>query len=356
MKKVYYILIALLPIQWIAIGMIKKNPEWIELFFSQNLYPFIFKMHRFFLVNLPFSFGDLFYGIIVIFIIMSIIQLIKKPKQRIKLFLIQSIAILSLILIVFQITWGLNYYRIPLHKSLNYNLKYNEAELTETLEKLIKTTNILHLRLSNSDSISVQIPYSKDVLINMIEKNFSFEEELYPIKPFVKNSQWSTLLSYMGYAGYLNPLTLESQVNKHIPKLNYITTVAHEMAHQLGVAPESEANYIAFYTTINHPNPFIQYSGYSFAIRYCYSELYKANPEKAKELISVLHPGIIEKFKELSAFWREYKNPFEPFLKKGYDSYLKANGQRLGIKSYDAMVALVIAHSQVSTYDLDKFY
>ena len=66
--------------------------------------------------------------------------------------------------------------------------------------------------------------------------------------------------------------------------------------------------------------------------------------------------GIIEKFKELSAFWREYKNPFEPFLKKGYDSYLKANGQRLGIKSYDAMVALVIAHSQVSTYDLDKFY
>ena len=32
----------------------------------------------------------------------------------------------------------------------------------------------------------------------------------------VKNSIWSTIISYMGYAGYLNPFTLEAQVNEKI--------------------------------------------------------------------------------------------------------------------------------------------
>ena len=43
-------------------------------------------------------------------------------------------------------------------------------------------------------------------------------------------------------------------------------------------------------------------------------------------------------------FWNQYKNPFEPVIKKSYDSYLKANGQSMGIKSYDAMVGLVIGY------------
>jgi len=86
----------------------------------------------------------------------------------------------------------------------------------------------------------------------------------------------------MGYSGYLNPFTLESHVNDKIPKLSYMVTSAHEMAHQLGIASESEANFIAFYNCIKHSDPFIQYSGYTFALRYCYSEFYKLNPEKSK--------------------------------------------------------------------------
>jgi len=356
MKKVYSFLIVLLPLQWLALYWIKKNPTWVDSFFSQNFYPYLFKAHRFFFEKLPFSFGDLFYAVILVLFIGSCIQLIKQPRKRSIPFLFKGLAISSLIILAFQISWGLNYYRIPLHESLHYDLRYNEDELTITLEKLIETTNELHQRLTSSDSVAVQIPYTKEVLLKMMEKNFSYDNEMYPVQPFVKNSLWSTLLSYMGYAGYLNPFTLESQVNKHIPKLNYITTLAHEMAHQLGIGAENEANFIAFSTTINHSDPFIQYSGYSFAFQYCYVELYKANPEKAKELITRLNPGIIKNFRVLSAFWQKYQNPLEPYLKKGYDSYLKANGQALGIQSYNAMVALVIAHSKENSYSLDKFY
>ena len=46
------------------------------------------------------------------------------------------------------------------------------------------------------------------------------------------------------------------------------------------------------------------------------------------------------------------KNP--GFIKKGYDSYLKVNGQKKGIKSYNAMTALVVAYSENESIELDK--
>ena len=145
---------------------------------------------------------------------------------------------------------------------------------------------------------------------------------------------------------------MESHVNKNIPAFSYITTAAHEMAHQLGIAAENEANFIAFYTTINNTDPFIKFSGYSFGLKYCYVELHKLNQKKAKKLIAQLKPGILKNFQEQSVFWKTYENSFESYLKKGYDNYLKANGQVLGIQSYNEMVALVIAYSKENVFDI----
>ena len=352
MKNINYFLIGTFPFQWLALKWFKKNPEWVEATYSQKIYPAIFKSHRFFYENIPFSFGDLIYLVAIIFFIGSLIYLFNNPLNKLRNYLIHGLAYVSLIHFIFQISWGLNYYRLPLNKALAYDLTYNELQLTETLEKLIQTSNLLHERLSYNDSIPVKIPYSKDTISNMLERDFSFMKEQFPVQPFLKNSLWSTLLSYMGYSGYLNPLTLESHVNKNIPAFNYITTAAHEMAHQLGIAAENEANFIAFFTTINNPDPFIKFSGYSFGLKYCYADLYKLNQKKAKELIAKLKPGILKNFQEQSAFWKAYENPFEPYLKKGYDKYLKANGQVLGIQSYNAMVALVIAYSKENIFEI----
>ena len=114
----------------------------------------------------------------------------------------------------------------------------------------------------------------------------------------------------------------------------------------MGVASESEANFIAFYTCIKNLDPFIQFSGYVFALNYCYNELIKVNPLIANKEIKNLNFGIKENFRELSQFWKSYQNPIEPILKKGFDSYLKVNGQTHGIKSYDEMTSLIIAYLQ----------
>lgn len=344
MKKTKRILIILLPLQWLSLQLIKDNKKWIELNYSQTIYPQLFKLKTFFFKNLPFSFGDILYGMAIIYLVWSLIKLIKR-KIKLTDIVTNLLTAASLLTLLFYINWGLNYYRIPIHENLNYDIKYNEDELEHTLALMIESTNQLHQNLSNEDSIPVQILYSKDKINHILQENFIFNLSDFKIQPFIKKSIWSTLLSYMGFAGYLNPFTLEAHVNSKVPKLNYITTASHEMAHQLGIASEAEANFVAFYTCSKHPDPFIQFAGYSFAISYCYSELYKVNPENAKNQLSKLHSGVLKNFKNLSDFWIKFQNPIEPYLKKGYDSFLKVNGQAKGIQSYNAMVGMLIAYS-----------
>jgi hypothetical protein len=247
-----------------------------------------------------------------------------------------------MISLLFHLLWGMNYYRVPLNSRLKMNLSYDEISLNKTLEFLVNKTNDLHSMLSVNDTLPVIIPYKKEKLSNMLEKEFKINLITTNIKTEIKNSIISELISYMGFAGYLNPFTLESQVNKNIPSISYITTASHEMAHQTGIASESEANFIAIISTINHPDPFIKYSGYTFALKHCYNDLSKKNPEVAKKTLSKLKKGIYKNFTEVSLFWKVYQNPLEPYFKSGYDKFLKAEGQKQGIKTYSEVVSYVV--------------
>jgi hypothetical protein len=56
----------------------------------------------------------------------------------------------------------------------------------------------------------------------------------------------------MGFGGYLNPFT-EAQVNYLGPMYSFPMT-AHEMAHQMGYASESECNFIGFLASVKNDN------------------------------------------------------------------------------------------------------
>ncbi|MBQ0741381.1 DUF3810 family protein, partial [Aquimarina celericrescens] len=74
-----------------------------------------------------------------------------------------------------------------------------------------------------------------------IEKIHSF---LKYEQPSIKESLFSTGLSYMGYGGYLNPFTQEAQVNGLVPNFRFPVIAGHEMGHQIGYSAENETNSI----------------------------------------------------------------------------------------------------------------
>lgn len=255
-------------------------------------------------------------------------------------------AAFSIIYGCFHLFWGLNYYRLPLHRTLKIKNDYTTEELVVLTETLIKRSNEVQMKLMGKDSLKVPYNFSKKELLQTTIEGFDFLSSEYPKLSYngksLKRSLYSIPLTYMGFNGYLNPLTNEAQVNTNIIKYKIPTTASHEIGHQLGFAKENEANFIACLATINHPDPYFRYSGLTFALRYCLNELYARDKAKGDALLKTINPGILGNYKEVRDFWVLHQNPFEPLFQFTYSGFLKANNQREGMKSYSYVVALLV--------------
>lgn len=337
--------------QVLLVRLISSYPEKVELYFSQTLYPFFFNLQQVFIKPIPFSIGDLAYLVLGIYFIYRLIRFLLKFRLPSKTDFATIAAVISIMFLLFQISWGLNYQRTPLEKKIHGQEEYSDSLLIDLTTRLVDISNSLHNKLSSSDSIAVSIPITKKEISNRIYDSFSDLQKNKVNVPKIKSSLFSLPLSYMGYGGYLNPFTLEAQVNMRIPKINLPVTIAHEMAHQLGYAAENEANFIGFLNAYENKDPYIQYAAILFAFRYCYSDLKTKKPEEAKLQLNRLNQGILKNFAESHAFWEIYKNPLEPFFKTFYDTYLKANGQQSGIKTYNQIVGFLIAYDQLNKFD-----
>lgn len=340
------ILALMLPLQVVSLQILKNFPQFVETYYSQGVYPVISKISRYIFGWIPFSIGDLFYALIVILAIRWLYKNFRRLSFEPAKFLIDITATVSLVYFMFHLLWGLNYYRQPLHQTLGLDYEYTNAELIATTKRLIEKSNTLHAELGYPDSVKIDLPYSQREIFKKSLNGYKTLAEQYPDLAYspksLKKSGWSLGLTYMGYSGYYNPFSGEAQVNNLIKTYKFPVVSCHEEAHQIGFAAENEANFIATLATINNEDPYIQYSGYIFALRYCVNEIARRDMKAYDELLETINPGILASYKEMRDFWEKYKNPLEGFSKGFWDQFLKANNQSRGIMSYSYMVALVV--------------
>ena len=208
----------------------------------------------------------------------------------------------------------------------------------------------LQITLSKSVQEKVESKLSfhqvKNECIKSIKKsNWMFKKKQINSFP-VKKSLFSTPLSYMGFSGYINPFTLEANINYNIPDISVPVTISHEIAHQIGYAFEDEANYIAIETLSKSENNYLRYSGNLMAVQYLLAEIRKRDPELHKLYIKNLNVGVIKNIQEKNEYYLKYQNKYESFFKKNYDIFLKINNQKAGIKTYSLVVDLLINNYQ----------
>lgn len=334
--------------KWVATA-----PEFVETHYSNGLYPLISTFFRIILGWIPFSVGDLLIFYFIYRLFRFIYLLFKTRFRNFIAKILQVTAFCSLVYFCFYLFWGLNYYREPLAKNLGLEQStYTSEQLLKLSEQMILKLNEAHLRITQNDSVKVEVPYTQREMYKMAPSGYHHLSKTYPQLSYnhraVKSSLMSLLQTYNGTSGYLNPLTGEAQVNSRIPKTGYPTTTCHEMAHQIGFAAENEANFIGFLAAIHNEDPYFKYAGYRMAVRYVIFEIYKRDKEQYKETLKTIHKGVRIDFQESSDFWNSYKNPFEPLIKKGYNAYLKANKQTKGIQSYNYVVDLLMSYYSVS--------
>lgn len=344
--KTKKILAFLLPIQMIFYKLIGQFPEFVEQYYSNGIYLFIAKSLRFLLGWIPFSVGDIGYGLLIFFSIRWIYRnksnFLIIPKQL----FYNAFAFLSILSFVFHLFWGVNYYRVPLHKTINLDNTYTTEQLVNVTKKLILNLNAIHREINQNDSLIVSVPYSLSEILKKTPNGFKKISEIYPTlnytKTSIKKSLFSLPLTYMGFGGYLNPFTNEAQVNYLPPLYHSPLTSCHEEGHQIGYAAENETNFIGYLAAKHNNDIYFQYSASTFAVRYCLSEINRRDKILYKEVAKKLNYGVFENYKESGAFWIAYQNPLEPIFKYGFDLFLKSKQQDKGIKSYSYVVALIV--------------
>lgn len=160
-------------------------------------------------------------------------------------------------------------------------------------------------------------------------------------KPLV----FSRLQSILGFTGVYFPFTGEANVNVDAPACLVPATIAHEMAHQRMVASELEANFVGIAACVTSDNVVFQYSGYLMGLIQLCNALYPVDTQAWQTIVQeCFSPELTTDWNDNNAYWDALESPVEEAAEQAYDSFLKGNGQELGMRSYGACVDLLVAY------------
>jgi hypothetical protein len=246
----------------------------------------------------------------------------------------------------FVLAWGLNYRRPPLAERLGWpGGAPTLTELQSLAGSLIPEVNSLRASLGTGGA-----PDPERVLGRVDPGFMGLERLLGPLPARLSRPKQALLHPVMTRSltyGMLVPWTLEALVNPGTPAPALPFAACHERAHQLGIAREDEANFVGYLAARAHPDPDFRYSAQRFALQEVMGQLALADPEAFQALRDRLDPAVREEYRLEAAWARRHRSRFSEVQGRVYDRYLKAQGQREGVRSYGRVVDLLIAERRL---------
>ena len=335
----------------LIIKIVSFYPSVVERYYSRGLYPILARLQRILFGWIPFSIGDVLYLTVIVVLVWRLIRLIRALVRRdagrgwFLLFLRRTLFVFLWVYVLFNGLWGLNYDRPGVASQLHLQVRpYSTAELDHLIVLLIGEMNGLdsaakteRARYSQMATLRNGATVAYDTL-SVQDPRFAYRS------PSVKASLFSYPGAYIGFAGYYNPFSGESQVNTYNPLFTQPYTTCHEMGHQLGYAKENEANFVGFLAASASPDPAFRYSVYFDLFLYAVREMSVRDSTLIRTYRDSLAPGVREDLRELQRFSRKYANPMEPVIWRLYGKYLRANRQPHGITTYTEVTAWLIAY------------
>ncbi|WP_114234921.1 DUF3810 domain-containing protein [Paracnuella aquatica] len=343
--------VTLLLVVALLLGLLAQSPALVERWYSLGFYPPFSKVLRTGLGWLPFSFGDLLYAAAVIFLIWKAARLVRRwrqggPKRHLLQRLLgQMLKGALVVYLVFQTFWGLNYSRQGIAaqmdlKVLPYQLRDLDILAQQLQTRLEETAPLIdtaaRTRLDDNSFLEAQgvQAYSE------VAQRLPF---LTYQAPSVKPSLYSAVGHFVGFTGYYNPFTGEAQIKTSIPHFLKPFVTAHEMAHQLGYAKESEANFVAFLAGHQSSDPHMRYAVYFEMFLYTLSDIRQRDTAQARQYRQAAPPRVQRDLQALAQYLERSRNPVEPYMSWFYDAYLRWNKQPQGKLAYNEVVSWLVA-------------
>ena len=335
----------------VAIKLWAQNNYRVEQFYTNDFYHTFSIILRFLFGWIPFSFGDILYLIAGGWLAWKLIKNLRLlfKKKFIKDLLIKKLWKLILIsagvYIVFNIFWGLNYNRQGIAWQMNLpEIDYDTVNLKMMQQLLLQKVNKTKQAIIEE---KIAYPGNKE-LFARAKKCYQDAAVIYPFIQYnassVKSSLYGWMGDYLGFTGYYNPFTGEAQVNTTVPEFLRPYITLHEMGHQLGYAKEDEANFSGYLAAANSHDILFQYSTYLDLFVYANREVYYFDSLDSKSAAGQLIPEVKADLLEWRRFNKKYTSVFEPAISWLYGKYLLANQQPKGLRSYNEVIATLIAY------------
>jgi hypothetical protein len=325
----------------ILVFLLGLNSAMVEWVYSDRVYLFTSIVQRFISSIVPFAIGDLLYVLLVAYVLKCVFIFGKKLFRRslkktdqINIPL-QVINFCLCLYLLFKILWGLNYSRPSVAEQLGISdEKYNTEQLVSVGEFFIIKLN----KLQNVKKTRFEIGRLKDIAVDgyskMEKRNVFFDYHIPSVKP-VTNS-W--IVTKIGIEGYYNPLSGEANVNMRLPSVALPFVTCHEIAHQLGVGREDEANLIGYLVCSDSADPYFQYSANYAMLKSILFEIKIKSPDDYERLYATINKGTIADFEADRDFWRKYNSDMFGYMDVAFDRFLKLNNQQKGTDSYQDIV------------------
>lgn len=351
--RLFIISSALLLISQLAKIIAAGNPGLVEKYFSRGIYPVTSRIQTGFSNIFPFSLYEILILLLVVYVLYRIVLLIRSVSR--KNFGTEGIRFLNHVylfvcagLFLFQFLWSLNNYRIPLKDQLGLTVQETSIDdLADTYKALIKSANEARALLSETQDVTSH-PFKTKIFLTTAYEGYRQLAAEYPVfhgnRVRVKGLLFSRIQTVSGYSGVYNFFTGEPNINVEPPLVTLPHTACHEIAHQMGITLEDEANYAGFLACKNHPDILFKYSGYLSALTYAGNALYQQSYGLYEELSRLISDDIKEDQEQIRLFWEKHENQTaSEVADKVNEVYLKSNNQPEGMKSYGKFVDLLIA-------------
>ena len=322
-------------------------------FYNQNIGAFVRGVLAYITSWMPFSLAEtviIAMPVVVVLLICHSIKMLKKSEIDSTRWIVALVSVLSLLYSVFVLGYGMGYHGTSLASKLDLKEeKVSTEELKNTALILSeKLTPLLDDVVYNSNGSSV-MPYSLDEMNDKLNdaykkasKKYSFLQDL---KSNLKYIVLSEPMTYTHISGVYSYYTGEANININFPDYTVPFTAAHELAHQRGIAPENEANFVAFLVCLESDDVYIKYSAYLNMFEYVSNALYSADYQMYYDLFSSIDSKLQGEMIAYSAFFEKYRDSVVSDVSDAVnDTYLNMQGQSAGTASYGMVVDLAVAY------------
>ncbi len=273
--------------------------------------------------------------------------------------ILSIVAFVSMVVGLFLVQWGYNYCRPSLESQINLHPDsltvkdlQNEANFITALARQSreKIPGITDKAYKKQPSIEQLEPIVRTCLTQVLT------ELHYPVPGRVRGRELppGTLLSF-NTAGVYLPWVGEGHIDGGLHPLQKPFTLAHEMSHGYGFTDEGTCNFLAYLACNRSTDPYIRYSGQLTYWRYVFSALRSKN--RSSYLLTRAHipRGMHNDLAAIKDAMARYPDRLQGLQASAYDGYLKSQGIKNGMGSYDYIVQLGVAwRKKRASLGLDK--